>query len=307
MSFKLSATRNKAIQLVQEYHRSQITDMVKMTRGETSSAYSYKVRENSYIIRISGDDYGFAKDRFAYSVFGGSGLNIPKIIHIGNSGDLCFCISKKLEGSMLENLDKTDLASVQPQIMLTLKNIHMSDISGTNGFGEWAEDGNASADSWHDVLLSITSSEDKPSYWIDWNELISETFFEVDLFRFLVSKIEQNIDKCPNGRYLLHGDFSLDNIIGNKDRVSGVIDWADSMYGDFLYDIAYFALHNGDECSLDQYLEIIDADTWNLQNIDDRISCYYAYSALDALGFYAKVKRKSEYHKTKSKVLELLK
>ena len=44
---------------------------------------------------------------------------------------------------------------------------------------------------------------------------------------------------CPTERYLIHRDFGFDNVVADGARVTGVLDWAEFGYGDFLYDVAY--------------------------------------------------------------------
>ena len=39
--------------------------------------------------------------------------------------------------------------------------------------------------------------------------------------------------------YLLHGDYGFDNVLVDQGKISGVLDWANAKYGDFLYDVAW--------------------------------------------------------------------
>ena len=49
------------------------------------------------------------------------------------------------------------------------------------------------------------------------------------------------LDHCPEERHLIHGDLLNYNVLVADGRISAVIDWGCAMYGDFLYDPAWFA------------------------------------------------------------------
>ena len=76
------------------------------------------------------------------------------------------------------------------------------------------------------------------------------------------------------------------------------------MYGDRLFDVAYLIFHTSDTSWLKLYRSSLAKD--DMDNVEKRIRCYVAYTALDALGFYAKVERQDDYQWAKNNVLELL-
>ncbi|MFN2520660.1 MAG: phosphotransferase, partial [Candidatus Limnocylindria bacterium] len=45
-------------------------------------------------------------------------------------------------------------------------------------------------------------------------------------------------DRCPEDRHLVHDDLMNRNVLVLGDRVSAVLDWGSSLYGDFVYDVA---------------------------------------------------------------------
>ena len=48
---------------------------------------------------------------------------------------------------------------------------------------------------------------------------------------------------CPEDRHLIHDDLINRNVLVDGDRISAVLDWGSSKYGDFLYDIAKLVFH----------------------------------------------------------------
>jgi hygromycin-B 4-O-kinase len=50
-----------------------------------------------------------------------------------------------------------------------------------------------------------------------------------------------HVPACPEERHLVHADLLHDNVLVADGRVSGIFDWGCSLYGDFLYDIAWLS------------------------------------------------------------------
>ena len=51
--------------------------------------------------------------------------------------------------------------------------------------------------------------------------------------------LERLTERMPDERYVIHHDLLYDNVLVDRDKISGVLDWANSMYGDYLYDAAW--------------------------------------------------------------------
>jgi hygromycin-B 4-O-kinase len=52
------------------------------------------------------------------------------------------------------------------------------------------------------------------------------------------ARLRELADHCPEERHLIHDDLINFNVLVDGDRISAVLDWGSSKYGDFLYDIA---------------------------------------------------------------------
>jgi hygromycin-B 4-O-kinase len=62
---------------------------------------------------------------------------------------------------------------------------------------------------------------------------------ERSFFEKVYQEMIKLLGKCPEDRYLVHGMYGYDNLLAQGNRVTAVIGWADAMYRDFVYDIAY--------------------------------------------------------------------
>jgi aminoglycoside phosphotransferase len=79
---------------------------------------------------------------------------------------------------------------------------------------------------------------DKP--WIDTMLLKAEynlTQYEVDGSEELLSRLKAVRPK-PIENTLIHGDFTIDNVLVNECNIVGIIDWSGATYGDPRYDVA---------------------------------------------------------------------
>jgi hygromycin-B 4-O-kinase len=126
-----------------------------------------------------------------------------------------------------------------PALFAALDAARQVDLPMSSGYGSWGADGNAPHASWRAALLAI--AEDRPGERTHgWHERLkasptgSEPFDEA--FRLLDALI-------PDGaveRHLIHSDLLNFNVLVEEGRISAVIDWGCAMYGDFLYDLAWF-------------------------------------------------------------------
>jgi hygromycin-B 4-O-kinase len=101
---------------------------------------------------------------------------------------------------------------------------------------------------------------------------------------------------CPEERGLIHNDYWFMNILAEGERITGVIDWANALYGDPLYEVARLAwgadwpgwwYADGAAVLRERYGAMPDYDV--------RIACYQYHLALEDLRFYAKTGRRAEY------------
>ncbi|GHO85573.1 phosphotransferase [Dictyobacter formicarum] len=102
----------------------------------------------------------------------------------------------------------------------------------------------------------------------------------------LHAELVRYLDWCPEERCLLHGDFGFSNALTKVDRLSGILDWGLSLYGDPVYDVARMnfwaeAMPAGHIDWLSAFTEY--RHTHNLppfENLSLRLHCYELYHGL---------------------------
>jgi hygromycin-B 4-O-kinase len=107
------------------------------------------------------------------------------------------------------------------------------------------------------------------------------------IYEYLYNEMIKFIPYCPNERWLVHGDFKGANIRFNGHTISGVLDWSESMYGDYLFDVAWIDLWDTYTDYQQAFFEHYRKQGRIPPFYYQRIRCYQLYSALLSLGFNA--------------------
>ena len=111
---------------------------------------------------------------------------------------------------------------------------------------------------------------------------------------------------CSEERYLLHADCGFDNVLSDGKKITGVIDWENSMYGDHLYDIAWLSFWWPEIGYEPMYLEYSKNKGTDIEHFSERILCYKLCLGLNALIFFAYSDQKDKYEYTKGVLGKLL-
>ena len=128
--------------------------------------------------------------------------------------------------------------------------------------------------------------------------MFETTFLDKKTFLEYYEKLKALLDYLPEDRYFMHGNFSFANILVHNHKISAIIDWQDSRYGDFLLDLTFFVFWLSEELGdyiTEQFKQYMESHNLNTANYYERIKCYKYYFGLDALRFFAKTDQKAAY------------
>jgi len=265
--------------------------------GEMSQAFSFKTKEGSFVIRVNKDSRSFYKDKYSYEHFYNYEIPIPKIIKIGQMDDVYhFAISVKAEGKHITELTEEEYNKTLPSLLSIMDRIHSIPVGNTSGFGKWDLDGNANCDTWRDFLISVKDYQESGNFF-------ETTFLEKDVWQKLYSKMEELIEFCSEERSLVHADYGNNNAVSDGDNVTGVFDWAESLYGDFLYDIAWITFWLKKPERIKQIEDYYRSK--NIPNFEKRLLCYKLRIGLSSISFYAYSNQKDKYDSIKKRTLDL--
>lgn len=307
---KMKLTDTQVEQFLTQHLQQAVTDIVPLKGGEWSQAFAYNMNGKSYVIRFGRHVEDYNKDRVAHN-FAGKHLPIVPVLEVGSAFEEYFAISEQAFGEMLDELDEDSMQRIVPAVMHMLDAIRLADVSNTQGFGMWDADGDAPHSSWKDYLLGV--EYDDPERRIHgWREKLANSP-TVDSVFFMegLERLKELVDVCPEERHLIHGDLLNRNTLVKDNRIAAVIDWGNSVYGDFLYDLAWIsycvfwhpAMKDIDwEAEAEKYYTSIGVQ---IPNFKERLHCYKLHIGLDALQYNAFTGSWGELEINTRKVLEL--
>ena len=213
------------------------SDVVLLGEGAWSRCFGFCRDDEELVIRFGKYVDDFQKDQLAYA-YAGPELPIPEVIDIGPAFDGYYAISTRVRGIPLERVNSKNWRAVVPSIVSALEAMRLADISSTVGMGGWGVEGAAVHTAWSDHLLAV--GDDKPTQRTHgWRERLAKSPQGDAVFRrgfdLLRDVADDSVPRC-----LVHCDLINRNVLVNEDRISGVFDWGCSIYGDHLYELAWF-------------------------------------------------------------------
>jgi hygromycin-B 4-O-kinase len=207
-------------------------------QGAWSRAFAFQRDGDEYIVRFSALDEDFHKDRIA-SRYSSRDLPIPVVVEIGETDGGFFAISERAPGRFLDDLDEGQMRGMLTALFAALDAARRVDLSASTGYGIWGADGNASQSSWRAALLTV--AEDRPGERTHgWRERLLASPTGSGPFDEALARLDALIPDSAQARHLIHSDLLNFNVLVEDGRISAVIDWGCAMYGDFLYDLAWF-------------------------------------------------------------------
>ena len=258
--------------------------------GAWSQCFGFRVGEQDLVVRFGKYVDDFRKDQRAYT-YATPDLPIPRVSEIGLAFNGYYAISTRAYGIPLEKLNATQWRATVPALAAALEAMRTADLSATHGMGGWGDDGNAAQHSWADHLLAVgVDTPDRRTH--GWRKQLAShpqgkaTFaWGFDLLK-TVANIE--VPRC-----LLHCDLVNRNVLVDQNKLSGVFDWGCSLYGDHLYELAWFEFWSPWYPDLDiRYLRLELERHWHElgyapQNKAARLMACYLHIGLDHLAYNA--------------------
>lgn len=249
--------------------------------GEFSLAFNIKVDNQDLILRLnSNNDLGFKKDKIISDNY--PNIKSAKILENG-AFDLntSFSISLRLNGSSLRVISIEHSRAILPSLFENMNTIHLTKIVGEN-WGNWYPDLNGQFESWQE-RMDLYIEKDR------WNNIAQKCkFIDLDLLNELYSEYLQLIRFVPKERYFLHGDFGRTNIFASLNSVTGIIDWSEAMYGDFLWDLCWLDFWVEDVNFIEEYYKFNKGNSsLNFDNFRERIKLYLIVNTIHLTLFAA--------------------
>ena len=294
--------------LLSEHFAAPVERLEAVSGGQIAQTFSFAAGGQEYIVRFNTSHMGanFAKEAYIYERFASPLIPIAPIVHVGRFQDLLYAISHKLPGRTLTTLSLDESVALLPALMQTLDAIHACDVSETAGWGTFGDDGVGLFSGWRASLAIINQEEADWDFYGKWHALFDTTFLERDLFERVYDRMADLLRYCPEERSLIHGNFGFGNALAEDGHISGVLDWIDAKYGDFVYDVAWLDFWAPELDFRARFAAHYAGLGPHIPHYDERMLCYAAYIGLDALRFFAKTANSGAYQWARERMLSRL-
>ncbi len=209
--------------------------------GAWSTVFGYTHQGRQRIVRFSHylDDLQHDQRAAGWST---PAMPVPRVLELGRAFDRHYAISDRVPGGFIDHLDGAGFRAILPALFAMLDDMRVIDLLNTTGFGGWDESGNGSSATWVDYLLQV-GVDDPSGRGHGWRAALATSSIGDSGFEIGLEHLHRLVEHVPNERHLIHSDLLNRNLLVEDNRVTGVIDWGCSLYGDFLYDIAWFAYY----------------------------------------------------------------
>lgn len=236
---------NAAKEVHIEQARSFLTNQLNMEpvdlklvgEGAWSRCFGFRQDGEELVIRFGNYIDDFEKDQMAFR-FNAPHLPIPEVRAMGPAFDGHYAISTRAHGVPLEQIESAQWRAVAPSLLAALEAMRTANLGATTGFGGWDMEGNAPFNCWSRHLLAVDiDTPQRRTY--GWRKRLATVPEGEAAFGWGYDLLQRIVlDDVP--RSLLHCDLINRNVLVDGAKLSGVFDWGCSIYGDHLYELAWF-------------------------------------------------------------------
>ena len=301
-----SVTPDEILELLKQQFKKPILDLVEVKGSPIMRTFSFLVEDQEYLIRFNNDNMmnsNLPKEKYIWRKLAPAGIPVVQIIQTGRFHGLHFAISPRIQGQRASELSRKSIENCLPQLVEKLDGLRSFDVSDTTGYGVFDHEGRGTSPSWSDFLALISKEEDERDYFGKWYHLFDDTFLELDLFQDLHLRMSNLTDCLTSERFLVHGNYTLHNILTQSGRVVAILEWLDARYGDFLYDVASLDFWYPWLGVQDLFLNHYEKCMVRVPFYRERLLCYEYHIALGALRFFAYSRNKESYGIVRSMIL----
>ena len=265
--------------------------------GLTASVFSFDCGGEGYVIRIATKEHAesLRKDGFIADLVISTDIPVPSVLHMGVMDDLHYAIAEKLPGVQLDRLPRNEYLKLIPALIENLDDIRQVDIGATPGYGYFDGRGVGPSASWPEYLLSIKDEQPEGTFYGKWHHLFDETFMDREYFDHVHKKMAALMEICPPDRYLIHSDYGWDNVLAEDGKITAVLDWANALFGDHLYDVAWMDLYSPELDLRAQFKEHFRKEVVQVNYYEQRLMAYQCHISLESQMFCAMMNRPADY------------
>lgn len=275
---------------LRDYYGEAPAGVVLIGEGAWSRCFGFRLGEQALVVRFGNFVEDFRKDQLAF-VYASTDLPVPQLRAIGEVNGGYYAIATRAFGIPLEDVTPSEWEALVPSVASTLEAMRGVRLPPESGVGGWGLEGVGSHRSWSGYLLAVgEDNPDRRTY--GWRVRLADSRIGEKTFEWaydLLGQLAQ--DDVPIS--LLQCDLINRNVLVAGDKITGILDWGCSIYGDHLYDLAWFEFWEPWHPNLDAVLLRSElARRWEEvgctpENLESRLHACHLHIGLDHLAYNA--------------------
>ncbi|ERJ12168.1 aminoglycoside phosphotransferase family protein [Haloplasma contractile] len=291
------------LQLLRNDFGVSVCNLKRVKSGNIKTVFSFTYERKEYVIRFSKGNNEFETEQFLYKLTHKND-HMARLIKIGTYKNLYYSITERVKGCPLKELNLSKVKTIIPQLIESVTCIHQTDLTPSCGYG-WIKDGNGCFSSFRE-LIETHFKQEQNGFWNDWYTLFEDSFLDYDSFMTLYKEMVRLSPYSDGQRFLTHGDFHFSNIFSDGKMITGIIDWGNVMYGDFILDIAMLHMLYPSLNFKEAFKNYYNTHQIKVENYDKRFICMSLFKGLDTLRFAAKTGDRPFYKSLLNYLQELI-
>ncbi|MGF7014336.1 phosphotransferase [Ornithinibacillus bavariensis] len=221
-------------------HYPTAINMKELNGGLVSQTYLFEDGEQHFIFQVGNQHESYKKEQFIGKELM-KWLPVRNVLEINQDDNgIAYSISTFIEGEKLYDLNSQELLDIVPAVLETLETLESIEVSvDKQGYGYFDSNGNASYPTWLDFISAVYNND-----IYNWSSL-EQKGLDSEVVHQAMKELKSHIKNIPiSSRNIVHGDLGSFNLLAKNNKVTGIIDWSLSLYGDHLYDKANILFWN---------------------------------------------------------------
>jgi hygromycin-B 4-O-kinase len=302
--------RHAAVRFLAQRYGPSAGSVAALGGGDWSRAFAFRLDDRDLVVRFGRYLEDFTKDQSAMT-FARPALPVPTVLEVGEALGGFYAISQRHFGVFLESLDERQWRRLLPALLRALDALR--DIQPPGSGVEWTSTAGSAPLSWRQWL--VASLEDHPGERVcGWRARLKETPAVEAVFVSAERAMHSLLWACPDSRHVLHRDLLHRNVLVAEAAtgLEAVFDWACSLAGDFLYEVAWLTFWSPWYPALaaldfqrviqDHYATI----GLRVENFAERLACYELQIGLEHLAYAAFTEREADLQTVARRTGQLL-
>lgn len=191
-------------------------------------------------------------------------------------------------GFVADELSPEQFGAMHELFFEKVLDIHQSDISDIQGYGEFDEKCRTEYGTCAEFLTD-TFADDREGYWYNWREMFETTVLESAFFEHYFQEMQARISYCEGHRSLVYNNTFFVNMRTDGKTTVGFPDWSRSGVADFLLDFAIMDLNKPYLRIPERLFAYAKQRGIEIPDFQERFLCMGYYKGLDGLRWHASI------------------